>query len=110
MDNNQFKEAQDKLNKALTDPAFSKLMEHKERILHHLRQPEQTLLEDYYSSLLKLLEDDLLERFMNKDGMDVSNIIRGKIIAIKQILFTKNVFAKLDELKSIVDKAKEGVR
>lgn len=42
--------------------------------------------------------------FLNNSGRDLSDIIRGKIISLDEVLDTKNVFKRYDDLQAKIKK------
>jgi hypothetical protein len=88
MDNKTFKEQQDKINKL--NPDLAKLLERKQQVLLHLKQPEQVLLDSYYNSVLRQFLNELTYNFINQQGTDISNIIRGKILMVQELLTLKD--------------------
>ncbi len=56
------------------------------------------------------LKNQLTYRNINKDGMDVSDIIRGQIIALEYVLSMKKSFEEVEQLKSNIEVAQKGVR
>src|ERR1700687_1372601 len=103
MDNNQFKVMQDRLRQATEDPAFKKFRDHKIIIMEHLHHPAQKLLEEYYQAIRAKLQLAITYNFIVGDK-DVTDIIRGKIQIIDEILQTKDIFERYDTLqKSVQD-------
>jgi hypothetical protein len=76
-------------------------MERKQEVLLHLKQPEQGLLDNYYNNILTQLNNELTFNFVNSQGRDISDVIRGKIFMVKDLLSLK------DRLEKIV---KEGAK
>src|SRR6266704_312115 len=110
MDNNQFKEAQDKLNKLAEDKEFSKLMDSRQMVLLHLKQPKQILLDHYFSSQINRLQEDLVYRYINKQGVNVTDIIRGQIMGVQQVMAMKEVIGNYEKLQESVKTQQQGVR
>lgn len=79
-------------------------------ILAHLEHPSQQVLEAYYISVKEELERQLKYNWVNGIGKDVSDIIRGKIQMLEEILDTKNVFKKYDDLKKEVEDQEKGAK
>lgn len=57
------------------------------------------MLEDYYSSILKQMEFELLDRYYNRQGKDISDIIRGKILMLQQFLATRTFLEDFDKIR-----------
>ncbi len=68
------------------------------------------LLDNFYNSYAMKLKNQLTYRNINKDGMDVSDIIRGQIIALEYVLSMKKSFEEVEQLKSNIEVAQKGVR
>src|SRR5258706_9451704 len=110
MDNQTFKDQQARLNQIVQDKEYSKILDSKERVLHHLNQQEQVLLDSFYNSYALRLKNQLTYRYMNKDGIDTSDIIRGQIIMIEYVLNIKKSFEEVEQLKNSIEVASKGVR
>lgn len=53
-----------------------------------------------------MLHEHLDSKWINGAGKDVSDILRGQIMAMKSFLDLKNTFARLDNLKKEVEEEK----
>lgn len=69
----------------------------------YLSQPQHKVLEEYYISVLDSLKSQLVYSPVIKNGRDISDVIRGKIMMLEEILQLKNVFDKYDKLKNDVE-------
>jgi hypothetical protein len=56
------------------------------------------------------MEDELVVAYINKNGKDISDIIRGKLLMLKWIIGFKNTFDEVDKLNQMVEEGKKGVR
>ena len=65
------------------------------------------MVEEYFSAKRRWLSRQLEVSYM-QGTKDMSDIIRGKIIALDEVLDTKNVFKRYDELKEKVAKQQKG--
>ena len=99
----QYQQMQANLKLATEHPAFKKLRDHKELILVHLSQPAQTHLEEYYSNRREEALRELVYSYRNKQGNDVSDILRGKIMAMDEMLRMKDIFSEYEQLKKTVE-------
>lgn len=79
-------------------------------ILAHLEHPSQQVLEAYYNSVKEELERQLKYNWINGAGQDISNFVRGKIQMLEEILDTRNVFKKYDDLKKTVEDEEKGAK
>lgn len=69
----------------------------------HLAAPAQLIVEEYFSAKRKWLTDCLIGQHLV--GMkDVSDIIRGKILALDDVLQTRSVFKRYEDLQQKVKK------
>lgn len=107
MDNKEFLALQEQLRQASEDPAFKKFREHRLIVETHLTAPAQTLVEEYFLAKRSWLSRCLVTNHMFGDK-DISDVIRGKILAIDDMLETKNVFKRYDEIEAKVQFAKKG--
>jgi hypothetical protein len=48
-------------------------------------------VDNYYISVLGQLQSELTYNFVNSSGKDISDIIRGKIIMLKDVINLKNI-------------------
>lgn len=110
MDNKTFQEAQEKLNQVMEDKEYNKLQQNKERIVRHLNQPEQQLLDAYYNNILSIFKNELAYRYVDKHDRDISDLIRGKITILEQILGMKSIFDGVEKLKAVVAEGQKGVK
>lgn len=74
----------------------------------HLSQPAQRHLEEFYSIRRNDLVKDLIYAFKTHNGNDVTDLIRGRIMAIDEILQMKNVFENYETLKKSVEENSKG--
>jgi len=66
-------------------------------------------LEEYYQAIRAKLQLALIYNFKQGD-LDVTDIIRGKIQVLDEILQTKETFGRYDMLKDIVEKEENRVK
>jgi hypothetical protein len=76
----------------------------------HLNQPAQKLIEEYYSAKQKQIQELLNNNWLNSAGMDISNIYRGKIAMIKEMLETKNVFDTFEKLEKDIKETEDKLK
>jgi hypothetical protein len=48
------------------------------------------LLDNYYSSILRQLESEIVYNFINPIGKDITDIIRGKIFMVREFITLKD--------------------
>lgn len=49
------------------------------------------MVDSYYSNLLKQFENELLFNFINAQGKDITDVVRGKIFVLRQVLGLKDI-------------------
>jgi hypothetical protein len=94
----------------MQDKEYKAILDNKDRVVLHLNQPEQVLLDNFYSSYVQRLKNQLVYENINKHGIDVSYLLRGQIIAMEYVLTMKKSFDEVEALKKRIDEAKKGVR
>src|SRR5579859_500063 len=104
----QFLLMQEQLRKATEDKAFSKMLDNRMIIEVYLNQPQAKVLEEYYFARLQDMLQELVNSPLNHKGRDVSDIIRGKIMMLQEIINMKHVFKTYDGMKEQVEKVKKG--
>ena len=104
MDNQTFKEAQERLNKIVQDKDYLKLLDNKQLLILHLRQQEQVILDNYYNKKLEQFKDDLVQRYINPKGVNISDVLRGYIMALEMVLKVRESLENYDKIKEVVDK------
>lgn len=76
-------------------------------VLAHLEHPTQKMVEEYYLVKRKEIAGQLEYNWLNNKGMDITNILRGKLQMLDEILKTKEVFEQYDKLKTDVEAEEE---
>ena|SRR5271170_5313593 len=102
MDNQQYKELLDHNRRVLENPMVKKLRDHKSIILTHLQQPAHKLIDEYLSSIKIQIMNQMIYSPINSKGKDISDILRGKIEVIDQMLGMKDTFDGFDKLEQTV--------
>jgi hypothetical protein len=60
--------------------------------------------------MLEGFQRELNFAYVNRDGRDISDLIRGKIRMLSEVILMKQTFSEVDKLKEAVETAKKGVR
>jgi hypothetical protein len=87
MDNDQIKRVRlAQVEAAKEYQPFHKLMEKKELYKDLKRHPGYKVLEVYLEELLSQYKDSLSYAWINNTGKDISDVLRGKIMILNEVL------------------------
>jgi hypothetical protein len=73
-------------------------------LLLHLKQPEQIILDSYYNKKLEEYKNDLVSRYVNKQGQNITDILRGFIIALEMVTKMKSGLEEHTKIQEEVSK------
>lgn len=76
----------------------------------HLSQAPHKVVVEYLSAKKADLQNQLDYNWINRTGQDISNVLRGKIQMLDEVINLPNLFTYLDNLEKKIQKPEEGAK